>query len=119
MFAPCITKNTRDMKKLQIEITDKHGNKEPYTIPVIGDSDKFSAKALRKGLQAAIVKLVTGPWGHTINRGSRLTIRAAYDGLTVDLRPIYFGGYKPGENADKQLKEQLAALVLDVKELVG
>jgi hypothetical protein len=106
------------MKKMQVALSDSKGQKEIFETSVIGGAD-FSAKVLRKALQKHIVALVTLNVKHGVNRGCKIGVNVQFDGLNTTLKPIYFGGYKPGERADQSLKAQLAVLVLDIKELAG
>jgi hypothetical protein len=108
------------MKKLQVVLTDSKGQSETFTASVVADETKFSAKELRKALHVHIVRLVTLDVKHGVNRGCKIGVNVTFESLTTELKPIYFGGYKAGEanRADKQVKTQLAALVVDIKELV-
>ncbi len=107
-------------ESLKVVLKDSKGQQETFTTMVIGDSDKFSGKALRKGLQEHVIRLVTLPVKHGVNRGCRIDVAIQFRGMTFALKPIYFGGYTNNpERAGGQLKTQLAALVIDVKELLG
>jgi hypothetical protein len=106
------------MKKLTVTLTDSKGQSENFTASVIAEEAKFSAKELRKALHVHVVRLVTLDVKHGVNRGCKIGITVNFDDLNTTLHPIYFGGYNPGERADKSLKAQLAVLVVDIKELI-
>lgn len=105
-------------KKLIVTLKDSKGQTETFEAAVIGDAEKFSAKELRKALHVHVVRLVTLDVKHGVNRGCKIGITVQFEELTTALKPVYFGGYKPGERADKQIKAQLAVLVVDIKELI-
>jgi hypothetical protein len=107
------------MKKLTVTFTDTKGQTETFSASVVTDETKFSAKELRKALQLHVVRIVNLDVKHGVNRGCKLEINVKFEELNTTLKPIYFGGYNPGERADKSLKAQLAVLVVDIKELIS
>jgi len=104
------------MKKLQINLGNaKNGKNAQFTINVIDAPDKFSAKMVRKSLQALVLKLVHNQsFKIGVSKGEKITIVTEYDGLKVEFAPIYFGGGRGAES----LKEQLSIFVADLKELI-
>ena len=115
-----IKTNDMNTEKLIVTIQDSGNQTETFEASVIG-GESFSAKVLRKALQKHVTNLVTLDVKHSVSRGRSLTISATFKGVTTALKPVYFGGYTGNKDrkakVDKSLKEQFAALVVDIKEL--
>jgi len=105
-----------NLETLVIHLVDTKGNQETVECSILKDETLFSAKVVRQAMYKKITTWI-GLAGvkRTTNNGCKIAIKATFQGLNANLKPIYFGGNRGRD----LLNEQLKFFVSDLKEVVS